>query len=84
MCIKQCMSTVLIQISEGRIFRGCLKFSIFTILFSRITFLILYMIMQAQKMKFQEKNFRGMHIICKNSEIYALENFYEYSIAIGR
>ena len=30
-------STVLVQIFEGRIFHGCHKFSIFTILFSRIT-----------------------------------------------
>ena len=34
-----CMETftVLVQIFEGRIFRGCHKFSIFAILFSRIT-----------------------------------------------
>ena len=31
------MYTVLIQIFEGRIFCGCHKFSIFAILFSRIT-----------------------------------------------
>ena len=36
------VDTVLVQIFEGRIFCGCYKFSIFTILFSRITGLILW------------------------------------------
>ena len=31
------LNTVLVQISEGRIFRGCHKFNIFAIIFSRIT-----------------------------------------------
>jgi len=69
--------TVLVQIFEGRIFHECHKFSIFAILFSRITgfrhsvISMLHIII----VNFRGLNFRGPHVIRENSEIYVPRKF---------
>ena len=67
-------STVLIQIFEGRIFHWCHKFSIFAILFSRITG-FRHSIISMLRIINWGLNFRGPHVIHKNSEINVPRKF---------
>ena len=73
------MHTVLVQIFEGRIFRGCHKFSSFAILISRITGFVswtLYIIRQI----FEDLIFVDHTLFAKTAKFTSLENLYEYGI----
>jgi len=66
--------TVLVQIFKGRIFCWCHKFSIFAILFSRITW-FWHSIISMLRIINWGLNFRGLHVIRKNSEINVPRKF---------
>ena len=67
--------TILVQIFGGHIFRGCHKFSISRFYFrgsqdiGRLCAHLLYII------NFRGLNFRGLHVIRENSEIYVPRKF---------
>ena len=72
--------TVLVQIFEGRIFRGCHKFCIFVILFSRITGFCIGIdyVRTIIKYIFKDLIFVDHTLSAKTAKFTSLENLYEY------
>ena len=69
--------TVLVQIFEGRIFRGCHKFSIFAILFSRITGFCIGRLC-GHYINFEDLIFVDHTLSAKTVKFMSLKNLYEY------
>ena len=65
---KSLWYAILVQIFEGCIFHGCHKFSIFVILFLRIT--VFWLSIISVIINFRGVNFLGPHVIHENSKIY--------------
>ena len=75
------MVTVLVQIFEGRIFHRCHKFSIFVILFSRITGFRIGRLC-AHYINFEDLIFVDHTLSAKTAKFTSLESLYEYGISI--
>ena len=77
------LTTVLVQIFKGRIFRGCHKFSIFAILFSRITGIGKEHRLCVHYYKiFEDLIFVDYALSAKTAKFTSLKNLYEYGISL--